>query len=76
MNFNIKIIFGIFVWLLSTSHLWAEVNLTKLVNKIRPAVVTVIVYDANRQVTSIGSGFFIDKRGHLITNLLQEHENL
>ena len=48
--------------------LLAEVNLTKLVAKIRPAVVTVVVYDANHQVAGIGSGFFIDKYGHLITN--------
>jgi tetratricopeptide (TPR) repeat protein len=46
----------------------AEVNLTKLVSEIRPAVVTVIVYDINRQLANIGSGFFIDRYGHLITN--------
>ena len=68
MKNNVKIIFGLLVWLVSTGQLRAEVNLTKLVDKIRPAVVTVVVYDANRQVTSIGSGFFIDKSGHLITN--------
>jgi tetratricopeptide (TPR) repeat protein len=68
MNTKIKVIFGLLIWLLSTAHLRAEVNLTKLVNKIRPAVVTIVVYDANHQVASIGSGFFIDKIGHLITN--------
>ena len=68
MKNKIKIIFGLLVWLTSTSPISAEVNLTKLVDKIRPAVVTVIVYNVNRQVTAIGSGFFIDKSGHLITN--------
>ena len=68
MKNKIKIIFGLLVWLASTSPISAEVNLTKLVDKIRPAVVTVIVYNVNRQVTAIGSGFFIDKSGHLITN--------
>jgi len=68
MKNRVKIIFGLLVWLVSTGQLRAEVNLTKLADKIRPAVVTVVVYDANRQVTSTGSGFFIDKRGHLITN--------
>ena len=68
MTNNVKIIFGILVWLVSTGPIRAEVNLTKLVNKIRPAVVTVVVYNVNRQVTSIGSGFFIDNIGHLITN--------
>jgi len=68
MNNTIKIIFGLLVWLVSTSQISAEINLTKLVDKIRPAVVTVVVYNVDRQVTSIGSGFFIDKNGHLITN--------
>ena len=64
----IKISLGLLIWLGSAGLLNAEVNLTKLVKKIRPAVVTIVVYDVNHQVTSIGSGFFTDKRGHLITN--------
>jgi tetratricopeptide (TPR) repeat protein len=51
-----------------TGPLTAGTELTKLVNEIRPAVVTVVVYDINQQVANIGSGFFIDKYGHLITN--------
>lgn len=39
-----------------------------LVKKIQPAVVTLVAYDANRNVTNQGSGFFVDKKGHLITN--------
>lgn len=46
----------------------AEVNLTKLVKKIQPAVVTVITYDINKKVLLQGTGFFVDKKGHLITN--------
>lgn len=68
MKYRVKIVAGIFVLLLLTGLSWAEINLTKLVNKISPAVVTIVVYDINRQVTSIGSGFFVDKSGHLITN--------
>ncbi|UCD81935.1 MAG: serine protease, partial [Desulfobacterales bacterium] len=68
MKKRISFILGLFFWSVMTGHLYAEVNLTKLVNKIRPAVVTVIVYDVTRKVNSIGSGFFIDKTGHLITN--------
>jgi tetratricopeptide (TPR) repeat protein len=56
------------MWMMPAVQLNAEADLTKLVNKIRPAVVTIVVYDINRQVTGIGSGFFVDKRGHLITN--------
>lgn len=68
MKTKVKIIFGLLLWLVAAGPVGAEVNLTKLVDKIRPAVVTIVVYDVNRKVTSIGSGFFIDKTGHVITN--------
>lgn len=68
MNKKIMIIVGLIIWPVMTGQLMAEVNLTKLVNKIRPAVVTVVVYDVNQNVANIGSGFFIDKYGHLVTN--------
>jgi tetratricopeptide (TPR) repeat protein len=68
MTNRIKFILGFFGWLVLSGNLHAEINLTQLVNKIRPAVATIIVYDANAKVTGIGSGFFIDKIGHLITN--------
>ena len=55
-------------WLVVAAPLAAGTELTSLVNKIRPAVVTVVVYDADQKVANIGSGFFIDKYGHLITN--------
>ena len=63
-----KIILGLIIWPAMTGQLMAEVNLTNLVNKIRPAVVTVVVYDVNQRIANIGSGFFIDKYGHLVTN--------
>jgi len=50
------------------SHSSAEVNLTNLVENIRPAVVTVITYDKDKNPLSQGSGFFIDANGHLVTN--------
>jgi S1-C subfamily serine protease len=65
---KIIVILTLFNWLVMTVPSRAETELTKLVNEIRPAVVTVIVYDINQQVAGIGSGFFIDKDGHLITN--------
>ncbi len=46
----------------------AAVNLSRLVQKIQPAVVTIITYDLENKPSGIGSGFFVDKRGHLITN--------
>ena len=68
MNYKIKIALVAVLWLAMTGSLMAQVNFTELVREIRPAVVTVVVYDANHRVTGIGSGFFIDKYGHLITN--------
>ena len=46
----------------------AETKLTRLVKKIQPAVVTVIAYNMNKEVANIGTGFFVDKKGHLVTN--------
>ena len=46
----------------------AEAKLTRLVKKIQPAVVKVITYDLDNQVSGIGSGFFVHKKGYLITN--------
>ena len=46
----------------------AEVNLTELVEKIRPAVATIIIYDMDKKVLAQGSGFFVNNKGHLITN--------
>jgi S1-C subfamily serine protease len=68
MNSKLKIVVGVIVLLTVTKFLMAEVHFTKLVRSIRPAAVTVVVYDANHQVSGSGSGFFIDKYGHLITN--------
>jgi tetratricopeptide (TPR) repeat protein len=68
MDNKLKMILGSIIWLALTGQLAAEVNLTKLVNKISPAVVTVVVYDVNHRVTNIGSGFFIDENAHLVTN--------
>ena len=46
----------------------AETDLTELVKNIQPAVVTVVAYDVNGNVANLGTGFFVSKEGHLITN--------
>jgi serine protease Do len=46
----------------------AETDLTELVKNIQPAVATVVAYDVNGNVASIGTGFFISKLGYLVTN--------
>jgi len=43
-------------------------NLPPLVEKIQPAVVTIVTYDSEGKVSDLGSGFFVDNQGHLITN--------
>ncbi|HHP7235011.1 MAG TPA: hypothetical protein ACFCUC_10320, partial [Desulfobacterales bacterium] len=53
---------------LGLSAVWASEQRTSVVKKVQPAVVTVVTYDIDGKATGIGSGFFIDQRGYLITN--------
>lgn len=43
-------------------------RLQEVVGPVQPAVVTVINYDVDGRVASIGSGFFISQSGTLVTN--------
>jgi tetratricopeptide (TPR) repeat protein len=43
-------------------------NIVSLVKKIQPTIVTVVAYDVNQKVKNLGSGFFVDNKGNLITN--------
>jgi S1-C subfamily serine protease len=62
-------LFGVFLFiLLLGNYALAEVNLTELVKKVQPSVVTIITYDYNKEVLRQGSGFLIDEDGHIITN--------
>jgi len=45
-----------------------DVNLVELAKKIRPSVVLIQTFDKDKKPLGRGSGFFIDKKGHLITN--------
>jgi S1-C subfamily serine protease len=47
----------------------AQKNLPQLIKKVLPAVVTVVGFNAKGKVIRLGSGFFVDPQGHLITNL-------
>jgi tetratricopeptide (TPR) repeat protein len=64
---RIMILFGLWVLLFSTP-LKAEIELTELVKIIQPSVGTVVAYDVDRNVANIGTGFFVNDKGHLITN--------
>ena len=68
MNSRLKpFLICLFILVLAT-HAFAEVNLTSLVEKIQPAVSTILTYGKDNKFIGQGSGFFIDSDGHLITN--------
>ena len=46
----------------------AQENLPALIKRVQSAVVTVVAYDEKGQAIQQGSGFFINKSGHLLTN--------
>jgi len=52
----------------SAGQAFAKADLSKLVKKIQPSVVTVLTYGLDRKPLSQGTGFFINKQGHMITN--------
>ena len=68
MNRMLKLSLVCFLFAVLASHAIAEVNLTRLVKKTQPSIVTVITYDNKGKAKGQGSGFFINRKGHLITN--------
>jgi tetratricopeptide (TPR) repeat protein len=68
MNRLFNRILVVLIMLTWTGAVDADTRLTRLVKKIQPAVVTIIVYNMNKEVENIGTGFFVDKKGHLVTN--------
>jgi tetratricopeptide (TPR) repeat protein len=65
-----RILHSILILILLTGVLPAAAgaDLPALVQRVRPAIVTVVVYDIDKNIANIGSGFFINRNGHLITN--------
>lgn len=61
------ILFSLWVVILS-KPLKAETDLTELVKAVQPSVATVVAYDVDSNVANIGTGFFVNNNGHLITN--------
>lgn len=68
MKLTIRTIFLIALMVATSKIAPAAANLTELVKSIQPAVATVVAYDVNNNVANIGTGFFVNKYGHLITN--------
>ncbi|MBU1488045.1 S1C family serine protease [bacterium] len=46
----------------------AQEDLTRLVKRLKPSVVAILTYDKELKTLGQGSGFFISKKGDLITN--------
>jgi len=68
MKIKKRMILWVALMVALASPVTAVTDLTELVKTIQPAVATVVVYDVNSKVANIGTGFFIDKTGILITN--------
>ena len=68
MKFKIQTCLIALMLLATTTVTMAAASLTELVKSIQPAVATVVAYDVNNNVANIGTGFFVNKYGHLITN--------
>ncbi len=47
---------------------WGQKEPPELAKRAQPSVVTIITYDKNGKRLGQGSGFFVDGKGHLITN--------
>ena len=66
---NFKKIFLFWLCLASWSGfstVWAQDNLPAMVKKISPAVVVVETQKGNKR--GLGTGFFINSQGHIVTN--------
>jgi len=68
MKTKLRMLLWIVLMIALSSPVTAVTDLTELVKLIQPAVATVVVYDVNNNVANLGTGFFIDKTGTLVTN--------
>jgi hypothetical protein len=51
-----------------TNFAYAESTISQIVKKYSPSVVTIVALDKNDQPLSLGSGFFINTDGDIVTN--------
>lgn len=58
----------LFFLLLTPYAAKADVSLVGLIKKVRPAVVLIQTFDKDNKPLMKGSGFFVNKEGHIITN--------
>ncbi len=57
----------IITWILPI-YAWGQSSLAPLVRRVQPAVVTITTFNISGESVALGSGFFINKTGLLITN--------
>ena len=67
MKRKVKFFLAFLLFIAPTFGAFAETNLTHLVNKTQPAIVTIYTYDQNKKPLKLGTGFFINTNT-LITN--------
>ena len=67
MNIRILILV-VFSVVYSGGYVCAEFTTSQIVKKYSPSVVTVITFDKNDQSITLGSGFFINTEGSIVTN--------
>lgn len=66
---NIRIlILIVFSVVYSGGYVCAEFTTSQIVKKYSPSVVTIITFDKNDQSITLGSGFFINTEGSIVTN--------
>jgi len=64
----------LFLFFSSSSPGFGQENIPALVKKVEPSIVVILNYDRQGQISSQGTGFFVDKKGGLITNYHVLHE--
>lgn len=70
MNNRVLRIGGIFLFCIATfSTAVAQENLSTIIKKIEPSVAVIYTYDKNGKMIGQGSGFFINEKGDVITNI-------
>ena len=78
LNRNILYLLFILLFISGCARFYAKAGLFRddlipLVKKVQPAVLTIVTYDIDHNVSDLGSGFFVDQRGHLVTNYHEEN---
>src|SRR5262245_51660028 len=63
-----RILIGIWLIIFLLS-LPVEINAQNIIDRIKPTVVTILTYsrEGSQEVIRGGSGFFIDRKGHIVT---------